>query len=442
MTASRPKPHALTLAVAAFAATAAHAQPQEPDPVRHVLRQEQLSPGQVREALQRVQTGGVDPDLLKTVRRLAKERVPGLTDEKFEAALRELKRRNPAELEEWVKRVAPNGLPGMNPQNLPNLPPTPTPQTPAPPQPPDRPVEQLDPAPRPDPPRPGGPVPTLPPDLGLDEELLRKLALNAADGRSLPEFGRETSPAHSRREKAMRALAAYLERHVGSLDEAPGLKQALHDLVNAGDDLKDANGNGVWEYLQQNSNDVDGFGDWLEQAAEGMDFKLPSFDLSGFGGWSWGGGGGGVSMPSAPSISTADAGESTWVPVVLFVVVSLGALVWWRYRVPAAGVLPEDAVAAGLGPWPVDPRAVTDRAGLVAAFEYLSVLRCGAGAKAWNHRTIAAVLSAAGEAGADVPALARGYELARYTPAGDPLPPADLAAARLALCQLAGVPAR
>ena len=47
---------------------------------------------------------------------------------------------------------------------------------------------------------------------------------------------------------------------------------------------------------------------------------------------------------------------------------------------------------AGLGPWPVDPRTIADRAALVRAFEYLSVLRCGTGAKVWNHVTIAAEL--------------------------------------------------
>jgi hypothetical protein len=99
-----------------------------------------------------------------------------------------------------------------------------------------------------------------------------------------------------------------------------------------------------------------------------------------------------------------------------------------------------------LGPWPVDPAAVATRQELIQAFEYLSLLRFGQPAFAWNHLEIAGHLGD-GEGGSEAERrsaalrLAALYEQARYAPQDGPLADADLAAARRDLCYLAGAPA-
>ena len=86
--------------------------------------------------------------------------------------------------------------------------------------------------------------------------------------------------------------------------------------------------------------------------------------------------------------------------------------------------------AGGPGPGPCmpegfDPRGVNDRESLVKAFEIVSMILCGPTAKAWNHATIATALLreylAKDPEGID--RLAVAYALARYTRAGESLPP-------------------
>jgi hypothetical protein len=112
-----------------------------------------------------------------------------------------------------------------------------------------------------------------------------------------------------------------------------------------------------------------------------------------------------------------------------------------------------------LGPWPVDPALVGTRGELVQAFEYLSLLILGPGARSQNHRMLAAKLGLestmpVGDAGQSPPAiafhnpgerrlvaqdLASIYEFARYTPPADTLSEEALARARRDLCRFAGV---
>jgi hypothetical protein len=79
----------------------------------------------------------------------------------------------------------------------------------------------------------------------------------------------------------------------------------------------------------------------------------------------------------------------------------------------------------------VRPDLVASRGDLVKAFEHLACLRLGEPALRQNHLELGDRLGAAG--------LARLYEQARYAPPEEPLPAADLAAARRDLCRLAGV---
>jgi hypothetical protein len=93
-----------------------------------------------------------------------------------------------------------------------------------------------------------------------------------------------------------------------------------------------------------------------------------------------------------------------------------------------------------LGPWPVQPHSVADRDDLVAAFEYLALLRLGAVARTTNHRAVAARLQA-DEPDAErrdaAGTLARIYERLRYEPHPVPLAENELAAARKNLSMLA-----
>jgi hypothetical protein len=296
---------------------------------------------------------------------------------------------------------------------------------------------------------PGGPTPPLDP------------VPPAGEAPPAP-FDGDESP----RAKAMRAAASLWERNVGPLDETPAVKQILFDVVEATGDLKDGEGNNFWESLGKEAGDATSFADFLEGAAGGAEnwsmpkLELPRLGLGGGDGPSLPEVGGGGSWwernfggrPRAPSADGPSGGlgadfgipgmEGSWLPVVLLAAVLLGALVWWRFW-----LLKDDRAAAapasgGLGPWPVDPRRIATREDVTRAFEYLSVLICGPVAKTWTHNTIArALLDLAGTHGEAARMLARLYELARYTPADEPLTTAELAEARRLVCRLAGLDA-
>jgi hypothetical protein len=84
---------------------------------------------------------------------------------------------------------------------------------------------------------------------------------------------------------------------------------------------------------------------------------------------------------------------------------------------------------------------VASRADLVRTFEYLSLLRLGLPARAWNHREIAARLGGDESQRRAAGLLADLYEQARYAPADEPLSPEALAEFRRDLGFLAGMTA-
>lgn len=149
-----------------------------------------------------------------------------------------------------------------------------------------------------------------------------------------------------------------------------------------------------------------------------------------------------VEPPAVPFGGSSGGGggfEMGWLWLVV-----LGVLGFILYRSAAARrAAHESAGGWRLCPWPVSPGAVMTRRDLVAAFEYLALLRLGPAARTLNHLDVADELGeqlpdsderrrAAGE-------LARLYEQARYAPDDERLTEQDLATARRDLYMLAGV---
>jgi hypothetical protein len=228
-------------------------------------------------------------------------------------------------------------------------------------------------------------------------------------------------------------FARFWEQNVGPLKDMPAMQRLVQEFVRgraeptAGTDGGPLGGildPATAEKLLRNLPDRAETG-WQFPELNGLtDFSTPTLP------------GGGVTAPSAPSL----AGAAPVAGLIVFLAVA-AALVWLLPRLlkpPAGGPHP----VADLGPWPLDPRAITDRAGLVRAFEYLSVLLNGPPARAFSHESAAAALRSAVPAAADAAEpLAAAYALARYTPPDQPLTAEQIASARALLCRLAGVPA-
>lgn len=276
-------------------------------------------------------------------------------------------------------------------------------------------------------PPPGGLPPPPPPGANLPPEItqptpaeqerdvqLRQRMLNLAErfldssGRGSSVLRRAGSDLRERRFPQAENWLRLRERTEGLRSRMPELRESLHL-----DDLLRESG--------------------------GLLRNRPS--LPDVGTWRPGQGGGG---PSPGGLAAVDSSSGSGWQVLLWFVLGLALLVLlWKIvtsqRRPADGVRPLQP----LGPWPVQPSAVTTREELVRAFEYLTLLCLGPAARCWNHLQIADQLSGhqqldRREAAAQ---LARLYEQARYAPSREPLPAADLVAARRHLCFLAGVSA-
>lgn len=137
---------------------------------------------------------------------------------------------------------------------------------------------------------------------------------------------------------------------------------------------------------------------------------------------------------SAPSLPSMTVGVSWFLFVAVLVLVAWLMMRWAKKQQSEASR--SDAVP--LGPWPVRPDAVTTRAELVAAFDYLARLTLGVPALCWNHRVIASQWSAKIPANASEAAvLAQHYEIARYTPGEAALTETERTQVRSALAQIA-----
>lgn len=265
------------------------------------------------------------------------------------------------------------------------------------------------------------------------------------------------SPDKVAKTKAVETATALWEKNVGPIDESPAVKRAIIDLVSdqdAMDALTDAKGNNIFDLLQGEGADGDKFDGLFDKGD--TNWEWPKLDLDfgrgrnldlDFGSGTprqrpdFGSRGSRNSSSSFEGPSFNFGGVSVpWIPLLILLAVVAALVVWWKWDalVPprAAGA----ALAGGPGAWPIDPRAINTREDVVKAFEYLSVLICGPGAKTWTHSTIADELTAlAATHGETAFKLARLYELARYAPLDEPLTRAELMEARRLVCDLAGM---
>jgi len=242
------------------------------------------------------------------------------------------------------------------------------------------------------------------------------------------------------------------EQTVGPIDSTPAVKDAIVDLFGNGKggpsekpfwdspDFKDgsssssSSNSGFWKFL--NGGNTGGSSwtspSWMKNMSASP--TTPSAPKTGF------------NAPSAPSIGgfgsfgLAGLGTVGTVILVLIVAAVVGFLIWKFLPMIREARNRRLQPLPGQGPWPVDPRTIRDRASLVIAFEYLSILVCGNGAVVWNHMTIAEALrSALPQKEHLAEPLARLYAVARYTPLREEIPAEAYAEARHCLCQLAGV---
>jgi hypothetical protein len=259
------------------------------------------------------------------------------------------------------------------------------------------------------------------------------------------------------------------ENSFGSIEKTPELKQSLIDMFSGeGKSPWDGQGNPTGNSPFNGGNNPGQQKPWWDNGGNpnggsqsGFISWLKSSTANGPPSWwknmtNWQNStpppnaGSGWKPPQAPSGggfsgnfgSGGDIGGAA-TPVVIVVgliVAAVAAFLVWRYWPQIQAMRNKPKAIAGLGPWTIDPRDVVDRDSLVKAFEYLSVLICGDGARVWNHLTIADAFreNVPGAAPFAAP-LARLYALARYSPANEPIPPADIAEARGYLCRLAEV---
>jgi hypothetical protein len=265
------------------------------------------------------------------------------------------------------------------------------------------------------------------------------------------------SPQKAAQTRAAEAATALWEKNVGPIDESPAVKRAIVDLVSdqeAMDALTDGRGNNLLDMLTKEGGGEDGLGKLLDGGGN-SGWEWPKLDLNLGRGRDWDFDTGrprerNFDLPDAPRSRGTSAFDGMggfqfggvtvpWLLMLILLALAVAAAVWWKWEV-IFQPKPALAAAGGVGPWPIDPRAITTREDVVKAFEYLSVLICGPAAKTWTHSTIADELTAlAATHGETAVKLARLYELARYAPLDEPLTRAELVEARRLVCDLAGI---
>jgi hypothetical protein len=363
-----------------------------------------------------------------------KERNPNLTPDQMETIRRQFQQPNP----NGGFQPPPNI--GQPPDNV-GQPPRPNVEGPAP-------VQQ----PQWQPPQ-GGPTP-MPP-------VVQDFPPVGPNGR-LPSYAEQAQS-----KEGYQQAVAFWENNFGSIEQTPELKKSLIDMFSGegngpggggnnpwnGSGGKNTPGKPWWDNGTGGANDPNqsGFMKWLKNSTS----NGPPNWLKNMTEWNKSGpppnmSAGNFNPPQAGSFGGrgggfGDVSSGAWpvaIVVTLLVLLVAGFVAWRYWPQIQAKLLNKPKAVAGLGPWTIDPRDVKDRETLVKAFDYLSVLICGDGARVWNHMTIAdAFRQNVPGARPFAEPLARLYALARYSPANEPMDPADIAEARGHLCRLAEVQA-
>jgi len=309
------------------------------------------------------------------------------------------------------------------------------------------------------------PIPKVDPNGKLDP--IDPMPVQPVDGKT-PEKDKisldknpfpEPEEPNDPRTKSLQAFAALWERNVGPLSEMPEVQRALFEAIgdNGLDfDMKDDKGNSIWDLLKYGEGTNSSFEDLFKGSGGGGNWNFGNWDLPKFGDWfgsrqppsnnaqNWLNSSSSRPRPETSSSWNFGSGglsglNGTHLLLLLFVVVMV-VVIWYQLK---NRIGKSDSLAfagAGIGAWPVDPRAINSREEVVKAFEYLSVLICGPSARNWTHGTIAAALAdLATRHERTALMLARLYELARYAPLDEPLTHNELIEARKLVCTLAGV---
>lgn len=393
----------------------------------------------------------LDPKMMELLEKFLKNAAPEQKQQLLDSA-RKQAQDNPKQFEKQFQQSNPNASPddlkrlmdslGKPGDPVPSLP-KPGPTPPISSKPIGTPSKPIGTSPKPNPipqppPRPSGTNPTPPPNK-----------LDPVQNQN-PWEAKKPNP---NAESVQGAVQAW-ESTVGPIDSTPAVKDAIVDLFGNGTGKPGDNGKPFWDNPDFNgtdgSNNTGQSGFWkFMTGGSGSNWTSPGWMKN----WSTPS----ASTPSAPktNISGPNAPSlggigsvggiaglgSAGTVILILIIAAVVAFLVWKF-LPAFREARRNRLQSlpGQGPWPVDPRTIRDREGLVIAFEYLSILVCGNGAVVWNHVTIAEALRAAlPEKEHLAEPLARLYAVARYTPMNEEIPESAYAEARNCLCRLAGV---
>jgi hypothetical protein len=285
-----------------------------------------------------------------------------------------------------------------------------------------------------------------PPDLERLQKDLKKIIDQAPPVENSPPVVQKPTPNTPRQDPVAKAAERVIKNaeqgNLGEwLSDSPAVKQALQDFQASmnGPDVSGWNTSDWQRRLGIDEQQAWRFG--ADTFRKLRDMPQPQFDeinwrrrLPGIGQLptlTFGP----PAMPttvSGPSLPTIGAGV-TW--VLLFALTLLFGwqlLRWSKRRTPTADE------RAALGPWPIRPEAVSTRAELVQAFDYLALLTLGITVTSWNHHAVAKRWSDQAPAHAPLAQTLAGlYEASRYTEGVEELATPQRDQARHALAQLA-----
>lgn len=439
------------LAAAVFVGPAAVAQPRPADtPDQATLKRlaQQLGTGSGMKLPE-----NIDPELLKLAAEYLKKNPDLLKDPAFQQQVKQLQeqaKQDPKGFAEQLKKqnpqITPEQIESLKQQFK---------------QPSGGPGKVTPPKPQPngDPPSPNGdPLKPPPPTTPPPGQPWQPPQPNGQPGTPPP-----SSEQKAANKEGYQQVVGMWENNFGDIDDTPALKKSLVEMFSGeGKSPWGEGGGNGWDGPNGGKSDggknpwdgggnggsQSGFVNWLKTTTSGggpswwknMTGGNNSLIPPPSGGSNWSpppsAGGGGIG-----GVSVAGGGPLLIVLAVLAVLAVVG-FVAWRYWPQIQALRNGPKPVGGLGPWTIDPRDVKDRDTLVKAFDYLSVLICGDGARVWNHQTISeAFRDNVPGAAPFATQLARLYALARYSPANEPITQADIAEARGYLCRLAGVTA-